>query len=496
VCVLTAAAVFCYLQLFILPVVPRFSLGDQLIYLVNARRMLEGEVIYRDFFQFTPPGTEFVYVVLFALWGVRAWIPGGALVGVGVGLVWLCTVISRKLMSGAAAFIPGLLFLTLPFRTLLDGTHHWYSTLAITASLAALIENRSPRRLVLAGALAGVSAWFNQSRGLAGILGVGVFLFWERKWHNQRWRLLFRNEVRLFAGFLVTVMALSSYFVWKVGLKRFLYSTVAFGIRYYPSELGNGWSVYGTTPLLFPGWYKTAVFPTWLFIHLLIPLVYILFFVRAWREAANHPQEPWDRLMLVNMVGLFLFLGVAPAATFRHLCTVSVPALILLVWFAGYPGKVRRFAMRLLGITVVGLVLIETRSIQTRSWNFASLPIGTIATFNPGIDRDYHWFLSRSAPSDFLFGDTFFNFAFGFRNPAKVNFLTATDYTRPEQVRDLIEALEQHHVRWVIWNSDLDLPHEPGDHLAGMRSYLHAQYHLARTSDSSGDQVWERNKQQ
>jgi hypothetical protein len=71
-CVLLAAAVFVYLQLFILPDIPLLDHGDQTIYLFNAARMLEGQVMYRDFFQFTPPGTEFVYLALFKLFGVRA----------------------------------------------------------------------------------------------------------------------------------------------------------------------------------------------------------------------------------------------------------------------------------------------------------------------------------------------------------------------------------------------------------------------------------------
>ncbi|HEV2444447.1 MAG TPA: hypothetical protein VGS58_00935, partial [Candidatus Sulfopaludibacter sp.] len=77
--------------------VPVLGTADQSIYLLNSRRMLEGQVIYRDFFQFTPPGTETLYWMLFKLWGVRAWIPEGALLGLGVALTWLSIVISRRL---------------------------------------------------------------------------------------------------------------------------------------------------------------------------------------------------------------------------------------------------------------------------------------------------------------------------------------------------------------------------------------------------------------
>lgn len=98
-------AVFLYLQLFILPATPIQHAGDQAVFLVGATRMLEGQVIYRDFFRFVLPGTECIYFLLFKLFGVRAWIPEGVLIFLGLGLVWVSVVISRRLVSGASVFL-------------------------------------------------------------------------------------------------------------------------------------------------------------------------------------------------------------------------------------------------------------------------------------------------------------------------------------------------------------------------------------------------------
>lgn len=46
---------FLYLNLFIPPATPLVLGPDGPVYLMNASRMLKGQVIYRDFFQFTPP---------------------------------------------------------------------------------------------------------------------------------------------------------------------------------------------------------------------------------------------------------------------------------------------------------------------------------------------------------------------------------------------------------------------------------------------------------
>jgi len=63
--------VLLYLFLFKLPGYPFYYENDQLIFLENADRMLNGEVIYRDFFQFTFPGCQVIYYLLFLVFGAK-----------------------------------------------------------------------------------------------------------------------------------------------------------------------------------------------------------------------------------------------------------------------------------------------------------------------------------------------------------------------------------------------------------------------------------------
>src|SRR5690348_16569189 len=110
--ILFGGYIFLYLSLFSLPAIPfRFAGGDAPTYLLNASRMLHGEVIYRDFFQFTPPATEVFYFLLFKIAGVRAWIPNMVLIGLGLGIAWLIIVISKPVLRGRAAYLPSVLFL-------------------------------------------------------------------------------------------------------------------------------------------------------------------------------------------------------------------------------------------------------------------------------------------------------------------------------------------------------------------------------------------------
>lgn len=238
-------ALFLYLEAFILPSTPRAAAGDQSIYLHDAARMFDGQIIYRDFDHFTLPGTSALYLALFKLFGVRAWIPQAMLVLIGSLIAWLSFGICRKLMSGPAAFLPGILFLTLPFTGYFDATHHWYSTLAATAALAVLMEERSPGRVAAAGVLWGVGTCFAQSLVL-GPVGLALFLAWEarRAQASPRKNGLLKTVGVLFGTYVATVVTFNAYFVARAGFGKFFYNTFTFVAKYYPQDSFNTWGAY------------------------------------------------------------------------------------------------------------------------------------------------------------------------------------------------------------------------------------------------------------
>jgi hypothetical protein len=491
-----ASAAFLYLQLFIFPNLPMMPSGDQLIWIFDGIRLLHGEVMYRDFFHYTGPGSATAWCALFYLFGVRAWVVNATLLCLGVGFAWTSVVISRKLFNGVSTLLPGFLFLVIPFRNapIDTGSHHWYSSLAAMIALAVLMDRRTQRRLVAAGALCGLCAWFNQPRGLAVVLGLGVFLLWERKQGNEPWRSLAWREAGLFSSFLVTLAGLSSYFIWKAGPKIFVFCTFVFLMKYFHAEPNGTWTVYGADMGSLENWYSSTQLGKWLVVELLVPWMYFLFFLRM-RHARNpQPQEPWHRLMLVGVVGLFMFLSVAPSALNYRLCTVSLPAFILLVWFAKCSGKTGRVTLRFMWIGLLALMIAETHSNQTRWHTTMDLPIGHVATYVSDEPEVYQWFLSHRGPSDYLFAFPGMNFALGIPNPTPIDFLTTSDFTRPGQVVSVIDGLEARSARWVVWPSGLNNSQGPSDHLGSLRVYLGAHYHVAKTFGSE-QQFLERNGQ-
>jgi hypothetical protein len=159
------------------------------------------------------------------------------------------------------------------------------------AAVAIVIEKRRPARLAVVGILCGLAVFFSSTRGLVSLLGVTIFLVWEHRRKSQPPLALMKAVASLACTFLLTAIATNVYFVWNVGLGRFLDCTVIFPIRYYPADSAwNAWRAYLVHPPPLRPWYGLPFLAIYVFIHILVPLVYLLFLARYWRDSRIHPD--------------------------------------------------------------------------------------------------------------------------------------------------------------------------------------------------------------
>ncbi len=492
------AVVFLYASLFVQGHAPLWLSGDQTIFLLNAGRMLHGQVMYRDFFQFTLPGTEFVYLALFRLFGTRAWIPNVLLVLLGVGLTACIILISRKVLDRRDVMLPALLFLVCSYHAMLNGTHHWFSLLAILVVIALVIETRSAPRLALAGVFCGLAALFTHAQGLMCLLGLVCFLLWERR-AKRRNEAILKKQLYLFSAFCAALAVTCGYTIVVAGLRNVWNCVVVFTLRYYSTDLN------ANTPLVYlglpsvPPWRHLPVLLVWLFIYSVVPFVYVVFLVRYWRRPPGDDTKPWDKFMLLNIVGWFLFLGTASEPSIMRLASESPPAIILLVWLVDSSGGRTKIPIKLLWTFGLTLAIAQPMMTQLRKSYVLDLPAGRTAFPSAEQRERYAWLAANTRASDFFFdGATLprVYFPLDLRNPAGVPFLTTTEYTRPEQVQDVIDSLGREQVKLVVWSIYMDVPEDlfdRGDHLGPLRAYLRHHYHIVKTF-SDGDQVWEKNQ--
>jgi len=480
----------CYFRSFVSGNVPVVLWGDQIGFFNDGSRMALGQLPYRDYFKIVPPGTDLTYALLIKLFGAQMWIPNLLMASLAAITALLMTLIASRLMRGAIIVLPGLLLASFILLASTDATHHWFSTIAILAALLVMMDGNTLPSVAFAGALSGVAACFTQSKGAVAVTAFIVYLV---AYANSRSEILSNGRWKkslLLGGVAAGVFAtVNLYFIQAASLRTWLYCLIVYPLRYYPSPTINNWRV------LIDGFPSHAGLITWAvfsFVYATVPLVYFVFLVGKRRLFKKDGGERRDKLQLVAMTGLAMFLAVASAPSLKRLATVSPPAMILLVWLLNRPGKAVAGFRVLLASTAVALAIAIPVHLQIRSPYYLNLPAGRAALFDPALYEEYHWLLENTYPGEYFFGLPPFYSAFHMLNPAPVADFHASDYTRPWQVAALIDALESRHVSLLVLRRTHDFlwaVGAPSAHLEPLRIYVSQNYRLTKTFPT-GDEVW------
>jgi len=503
---LLAAMAYLYYFLFVPPFVPveGNGIGDCYLYLAPGQRMFDqGQLIYRDVFEFVTPGTALVNLLMLKLFGLRVWIPNVLVMLLTLGLVWTGVVISRKLMRPSLVFLPSTLFLLGARPYLYDPTHHWYSLLAAMAAIAVMLERRTTARIVAAGFFCGLCASFTQTRGLTVYVGFAVFLLWESWQTQEKWRPLLKRQAWLLTGFVATCLAVNGYFIWKAGIARFFWCTVVFVLKYYPQQAdANTFRTVGTD---FPNYESLHTFLrpflNWLSLVALPPVVYILFFARYWRERDRKSLEYWQRPMLVGIVGFFMFLSIAPSPGIIRMTVSSLPALVLLGWLLDSPRKAARTFLVIFSAWAVFVAVHSLTRRKPVSVGTLTTPQGKLVFTNETLYQEYIWMQDHTRPGDYFFGDgedfPTEHFYLNLRYPTPLTGVTPNGYTTSEQVAEVVAGLKQHPTQYIYWETkgmdDIPKWENPADdHLGPLRDYMRSNYRVVKVFAGT-DEIWERN---
>jgi hypothetical protein len=491
-CVIAGSGIYLCISLFTLRGVPFLLSGDQVFYWMDSVRMMAGERIYRDFFKFTPPGTDMTYLGAFRLFGLHLWVPNLIVLVLGVLLCWLCFSIADQFMRRSEALLAAAIVAVVLYGKLLNATHHWFSELAVLGAVAVLMRQRSEARIVLAGSLLGVATFFTQTRGPAAAAGLTVYFLWDRYRGHSSWPLCFRRVGLLLTALFLVWLALSAHFIATIGWRQLWYWQVVYAAHFKVS----GTSTLGLPP--FADGHGLFDYGQALPVYFLLPAVYLFSLWSCFRRRAEPLDPVSEGRALLTLVGVTTALEVAQSPNWLRVYCVAAPSILLLVWAVSQAGKLKPY---LIGMAWAGLVCLATRQVWARHWDqsaMVELPAGRVAAVKPAAEK-LAWIGARTRPGDLFFEPQWpgVYLPLLLRSPIYAEGLGATEETRPEFVGEAIQQLEAKQVRFILWSPRLIAAQaaEPNasraDVLAPLRAFMNERYTRVWVFPDR-DEMWER----
>jgi hypothetical protein len=299
---LIAAALFAGVVAYLASLPRSLGWADESFLLYEARRIREGQVMYRDFFEFVSPGAWYVTALLYALFGTTietARASADVLHGLAAALVYLgCRrlLVGRILGSVAGAAVLLVCQPVWPYAS-----PHWYATtltLLLLVLLLAVPSRPRPRWPIATGLLSGILIVVQQQKGVYLAAGAGaVFLadhFLAPAADREPIGALLVRLAYLCAGVLAVTLPVFGWLVAVAGPDRLYEALVRYPLVNYRIGYAYRWGE--VTPLTRP--FANETFPLlleWLPVALVIPFARVVRGVVR-REASRAVR---DRIALV-----------------------------------------------------------------------------------------------------------------------------------------------------------------------------------------------------
>src|SRR5262245_10897512 len=157
-----------------------FGLGDEGVLLHGAERLLRGERLYVDFFEFLPPGGFLIVEAWFAITGIWMWSARLLAILTITGIACFIYLACRR----ASGHAPASAFVAIGWAVMSQGawtqiSHHWFTTLfSMVAAWAVLASLGKPQRRqwqpLVAGLAAGAAAMVTPTRGALAMLAAAA----------------------------------------------------------------------------------------------------------------------------------------------------------------------------------------------------------------------------------------------------------------------------------------------------------------------------------
>jgi hypothetical protein len=435
--------------------------ADEGIVLQGAQRILEGQVLYRDFFSFYTPGSYYWMAFLFKVFGSSILVGRGVLVAYGGVFAVLTYLVARRVCSRWSALVASYLVIVtcLPFRFLV--LHNWDSTLSayLALYLALLFVERGHWIWALgSGSFASFTVLCEQSKGVGLVFGLAagfLLIGWSK--HS---RALFRGPqiVGLALGTAWPIVVTLIYFTSKHSLSQML-SAWTWPVFHYSvaNKLPYGYLIMSTSNrnILTSGdWVTAVVFslvlvPSWVLSALPLLAVGIWVWLQVKRPRSEAFGRRWSYGILISstLVGFLLAVLITRRPDFTHLNYLSPFFYLIVAWIIGGFGPFLRLLGSLRQVIAVLLVIAFTCSGVAFLWTPLSAhrrvntPRGIIRTAEP--DKVLEYIQSHASPGEKIFVypyEPLYYYLTATSSPSRFDFLQPGMHT-PDQFREAAREL-------------------------------------------------------
>jgi hypothetical protein len=353
------------------------------MWLDEAVRVLGGEHIYRDFFDFIAPGNVFLIAGFLRVFGATPSAVGALVVSLGVIATLLVHAVGSRLMSRAWRLCATAVFVIYVYQPYSPLNHKWPTLILCLAAILLLVDSRDGIRSALAGVFAAMATLCTQDMGAGAAVGIGVAL----------WLLRARDSLRPLALFcaayaLVVMLALLALAI-DAGADTIWYDLFLFPAAQYHNA--NKFSVDFGEP-------HAAARTLTIYGLCALGLVCAALGLarRGWRER----PPAW---VLVSSVGLAFLAASLTRQIELSLGARAFPLMILGVWFLSVQiGRWARPALAFFILTLGGTAVLQLLDAQRmRPLVLASHRAGEI--WEPLPMEDLAWLERHAAAGELVF---------------------------------------------------------------------------------------------
>jgi len=430
--------------------------ADEAHYLHEAKRVLQGERLYRDVFELTTPGWVYLMALLFEVFGVTLRTARMAAAVIHGATAALLFIVCRRLdVRRGFALAAAATYLWVCPQMFPVASQHWLATLLGVLVLALCLR---PLRPWLGGALgfvAGLMIAVHQARGLAMAAGVAAFLtvdslVLQRDHRSQPLAV----GIAFAAGLLLATVPMLGAATVSAGFEPVWYALVMHPMQSYASTFVTSWGRGGSTVFSVRG----------LVTYVPLALLCVIPRVLYGRHSGADPRS-------VRAGAAVLLLGGASVASVWYYPDAIHLAFIAPLFFAAAADGLERAVRRLAGpvqngvawaiavAIVVPIGVGMTRELAARSsrrlttvYRSAFGPVEVFPSHAAMLDD-----LSRlldAVPSRTLYCHGYSAYTYLLvdgRNPTRFEFVRA-GYTTAAQVEEIVAVLRTQDVPYVWIN--------------------------------------------